>query len=64
MIALKQLANTAATFSKKSKAHAIAASPIAAIAVVGIKADECIKDVNKVFKGKTYKTGDSRTPTK
>ena len=64
MIELKQIANTAAIFSKNSKIHAIAASPIAAIAVLGIKTDECIKDMSKVFNGRTYKTKDSRTPTK
>jgi len=63
-INLRKIANTAASFSKKSKVHAIAASPMAAIAVIGIKTDETIKDLASVYKGHNYKNENSRKPTK
>lgn len=61
---LRKIANTAAKFSKKSKVHAIAASPMAAIAVIGIKTDETIKDLSNLYKGHNYKTPTSKRPTK
>lgn len=63
MSALKQLANTTASISEKGKLYAMAASPIAAIAVIGIKARETINDISGIYGGNTYKTKNSRKPT-
>lgn len=58
------MANTAARLSRKSKIHAIAASPMAAIAIIGIKTNETMNDVSKVYNGYAYKTSRSTKPTK
>lgn len=63
MSALKQIANTTASISEKGKLYAMAASPIAAIAVIGIKARETINDIGGIYSGNTYKNKSSRKPT-
>tara|TARA_B100000959_G_C14648973_1_gene487545 strand:- start:38 stop:235 length:198 start_codon:yes stop_codon:yes gene_type:complete len=61
---LKQIANTAAEFSTKGKVQALIASPVATIAILGIKSSEITEDIKQIWDGQTYKNKNSRKPTK
>lgn len=61
---LKQIANVIAQQSSESKVKSIAMMPVSFATVIGIKTSEAIQDITNISNGCSYKTKNSRKPTK
>lgn len=61
---LKQIANTAASWSLRGKTQAVIVSPVAAVVLISIKASEITEDLKSIWDGNTFKNVNSRRPTK